>query len=123
MNRIIGLTIAAISISLACCPPAQADEFNRSKQYVCSTAQDTYIRDYPTFKPVAKLQRGECMDILPIKEIMPDLAKKDATVYIESPDESSPAVYVVTHKGIRYFMVKGISGNVRLISTRHSQIR
>ena len=104
MKKIICLTIAALSIVAACGERSMADESDYVVRYVCSVANDTYIRDYPTFKPVAKLNRGECMDVIP-----------DAV-------KGSP-VKSVFYRGQSYYMVSGASGNVRVISTRYTELR
>jgi hypothetical protein len=83
---------------------AQESSFN-SPQFACSSANDaTYIRDYPTFKPVAKLDRGECMAIVP------------------DYNKGTP-VKLVFRRGETFYVVTGASGNVRVVSARYTVLK
>ncbi len=85
--------------------PILAQDYNSSRQqFACSIANDTYIRDYPTFKPVAKLDRGECMSIVP-------------------DDIKGTPVKLVFRKGETFYVVSGASGNVRVVSTRYTRLK
>ena len=64
MKKVIGFAIAAMTMAIygtqaiACEETASAREEPHYAKYACSTAIDTtYIRDYPTFRPIAKSLR------------------------------------------------------------------
>lgn len=86
-------------------PAMAAFDANYSQtQLVCAIANDTHIRDYPTFKSIAKLNRGECMNVIP------------------DPAKGAPAK-VVYYRGQAYYLVAGISGNLRVVSVRYTELR
>jgi hypothetical protein len=84
--------------------PVFAQGYN-SPQFACSNANDaTFIRDYPTFKPVAKLNRGECMSVVP------------------DYNRGTP-VKLVFRRGETFYVVSGVSGNVRVVSARYTFLK
>lgn len=121
MLKVICSMTVLVVITVASGLPADASEFNHARKYVCATAKRTSIRDYPTFKTVAKLNWGECMDIFPIEV---EIAPPPKNVVISKGDqETLTPVNIVTSNGEKYFMVRGRSGNIRLLPTRYSELR
>jgi hypothetical protein len=101
MKRSIGYLLAALSLVGVSTTSVLAQQ---AGEYACAIANDTYVRDYPTFKPVARLQRGECMSTLP-------------------DDYNNRAVRIVFRKGETFYVVSGISGNLRVVSTRYTRLK
>ncbi len=106
MKKLLPSIVTGISAIGFCSLPALAQDYNGTPpQFACSIASDaTAIRDYPTFRPVAKLERGECMEVVP------------------DPSTSSPVKYV-RYKGQTYYMVTGASGNLRVVSARYTELK
>jgi hypothetical protein len=106
MNRSIAGLVTGLSLVGIHPTSVLAQSFNYNRpQFACSSANDaTFIRDYPTFKPVAKLNRGECMAIVP-------------------DDINGTPVKLVFRNGETFYVVTGASGNVRLVSTRYTRLR
>jgi hypothetical protein len=106
MKTSIARLLTALSLVGFTTTPVFAQDYNdRRPQYACSSADDaTFIRDYPTFKPVAKLNRGECMSIVP------------------DYNKGTP-VKLVFRKGETFYVVSGASGNVRLVSARYTRLK
>lgn len=94
--------LSLITISTA---PVLAQDYNYNRQqFACSIANDTQVRDYPTFKPVARLNRGECMSIVP------------------DYNKGTP-VKLVFRRGETFYVVSGVSGNVRVVSARYTKLK
>lgn len=106
MKTSIVRLLTALSLVGVATTPVLAQDYNYSSpQYACSSANDaTFIRDYPTFKPVAKLNRGECMAIVP------------------DYNKGTP-VKLVFRKGETFYVVSGASGNVRVVSARYTRLK
>ncbi len=106
MKKSIGQLITIISLVGISTAPVTAQESNPNvPQFACSIANDaTYVRDYPTFKPVAKLNRGECMAIVP-------------------DDIKGTPVKLVFRRGETFYVVSGVSGNVRVVSARYTKLK
>ena len=102
MKKLIALTIAAVSLVGAFSAPAKAEE--SPAKFACSTGRNVLIRDYRTFKPVGKLQRGECMNLV--------------------ADPQTDSGYIIEERnGKSFYIVTGISGRQRLLSTQFSRLR
>lgn len=105
MQKLFGAAIVAITAVNIASNPLMAQEDDMRPHLACSIANDaTYVRDYPTFKPVAKLMRGECMELIP-------------------NSNSGAPVKIIFHKGQSFYLVAGISGNTRVVSTQYTQLR
>lgn len=125
MNKIIGLTIAVMSTTI-CCAQALACEETASKieepiyaRYACSTATDaTFIRDYPTFQPIAKLNRGECMDV-----VSSPVSSDSKHIDVYKGGNNLGMVQVAVYRGSEYYLVRGSSGNIRALSIQHSRLK
>jgi hypothetical protein len=106
MKTSIAPLITVLSLVGVSTTPVLAQEYNYNRpQFACSSANDaTYIRDYPTFKPIAQLDRGECMTIVP-------------------DDIKGTPVKLVFRKGETFYVVSGASGNVRVVSARYTVLK
>ncbi len=109
MNKLLAPTLTVISLVTISAIPAIAQDSDSAgstvPEFACSIANDaTYIRDYPTFKPVAKLDRGECM------AIVPDYQK-------------GTPVKLVFRRGETFYVVTGASGNMRVVSARYTKLK
>ncbi len=123
MNNIIGLTIAATTIfstqAMACEQTTKIADKPNYAAHACSTASDyTYVRDYPTFRPIAELNRGECMEI-----VSSQVSSESANIEIYIGGTGVGAAQVAVYKGSEYYLVRGVSGNLRVLSVQHSRLR
>jgi hypothetical protein len=101
MKRAIGYLLTALSLVGASTTAVLAQP---AGEFACAIANDTYVRDYPTFKPVAKLKRGECMSTLP-------------------DDYNNRPVRLAFYKGETFYVVSGLSGNLRVVSARYTRLK
>lgn len=125
MKKIIGLTLAVMSTTICGTQAIGCEETAtniaevRYAKYACSTASDaTYIRDYPTFQPIAKLNRGECMDL-----VSSQVTSSSADIEVYKGGNGVNTVQVALYKSSEYYLVRGKSGNIRALSIQYTRLK